>query len=111
MLGGDDWRGRVYEGQINGEHRTVVVVSSGARNVGRKDVIVAPVISNLPEVLRDLPTVVELGDAEPVSGSLLTDYVAPALKADLEAATLLGVVSSEVVRRVRDALQVVFGPT
>lgn len=71
-------QGAVY-GQYAVPERGCVVVSNSERNSSLPDVLVAPIVEDLQDgfeaMYRDMPSVVSLGDLEPVEGFLLLDFI------------------------------------
>jgi mRNA-degrading endonuclease toxin of MazEF toxin-antitoxin module len=80
----------------------VIVVSNNSRNQYHRSVLVCPILG--PGALPEQSTVVQLGDAEPVQGSVMADFIFGLPIERLGRGTLLGPASAEAVLAVNAAL-------
>jgi mRNA-degrading endonuclease toxin of MazEF toxin-antitoxin module len=98
----------VYEGTFAERSGSVVIVSSDTRNAEWPSVLAAPVLS-MGFAYDLLETTVELGNAEPVVGIVVTDLIFPITTEELRAGRLLGPVSAQAIARLDEAIAKVFG--
>jgi mRNA-degrading endonuclease toxin of MazEF toxin-antitoxin module len=102
-------RGELYDGTFSDRQQVVIVVSEDARNASWPTVLVAPVVRDpLLAQTFSIETTVKLGDAEPVEGRVLCDFIFTAKVAEFTTSDLLGEVSGTAVEQINRALVKVF---